>query len=150
MKKGLFCQYFCTGLSNEDHIFDLSGQAIVNGVYGPAIVFINIEIGTPLIDHRFDGKHHAGNKNHFAPLRGDIADKRFFVEFQSDPMAADLFYNGVTVALRVSPDGIGDISRCPQGLAWASPRSTHSCVTRRSLLARGDKEPMANIREASE
>ena len=138
LKKGLFCQYFCTGLSNEDHIFDLSGQAIVNGVYGPAIVLINIEIGTPLIDHGFDGKHHAGNKNHFAPLRGDIADKRFFVEFQSDPMAADLFYNGVTVALRVSPDGIGDISQVPPGFGLGKS------------LARGDKEPMANIREASE
>lgn len=98
MKKGLFCQYFCTGLSNENHIFDLSGQAIVNGVYGPAIVLINIEIGTPLIDHGFDGKHHARNQDHFASLGSNVADKRFFVEFQSDPMAADLFHNGVAVA----------------------------------------------------
>lgn len=106
----LFSQYFGTVLSDQHHIFDLGGQTIVLGIDSPAIILIDEEIRTSFIDHRFNGEHHARNKEHLASLRSDVADPRLLVEFQSDSVSANIFYYRVAVCFGVGVDGVSDIA----------------------------------------
>mgnify|MGYP002508283028 CR=1 FL=1 len=109
------------GLGHEDHVFYLGGEAVVDGVYGPVVVFIDEEVGASLVDHRFDGEHHAGNQNHLAAL----SDEHEFVQ-EGDILNVDVstILNGYySDASRMFT--IGDIS--PEAARLV--RVTQECVS---------------------
>ena len=107
----LFRQNFNPILFYKHHIFDLRGEAVVDGIRGPSVVLIHKEIRTSLIDHGLNGKHHARNKEHLASPGGDIAHEGIFVEGKTDPVPADLLHDGITVCPGVCVDGVGNISQ---------------------------------------
>ena len=72
------------------------------------------------------------------------------MEFKSDSVSADLFYDRIAVFPGMSVDACAISPRCPHGFAAASPRLTHSSVTRTIFSALSETVPSLNIREASE
>ncbi len=111
----LFGQYFNAGFGNQNHVFYLGGETVVDGVYGPVVVFVDEKVGTPLVDHRFDGEHHAGNKNHLAAFRSDIADEWLFMKIKADAVAAYVLYYGITMFTGMGIDGVCDIAEMSPG-----------------------------------
>ena len=106
----LFGKYFDSVFGYKYHIFDLRGQSVVDGIYSPAVIFIDKKVRTSFVDHRLNGEHHARYEKHFAALWSYVAYEGVFVKFKADTMAADFFNYGVTVCFCVCVDRIGDIT----------------------------------------
>ena len=97
----LFCKNFYSVFFDKNHIFNLGRKTVIICINGPAVVFIHIEFRRSLIDHWFNCEHHTWDQNHLAALWSNITYKWFLMEFQTDSMTADLFYDRISVFLCV-------------------------------------------------
>ena len=75
---------------------------MIRGVNGPPVRLIDTESGTPHIDHRFNGKGHAGDKEHARALMSDIADPGILVKGKTDAVPPDFSDHAVSVGGGVS------------------------------------------------
>ena len=105
-----FCKYFYSVFFDKNHVFNLGRKTVVICINGPAVVFVYIEFRRSLIDHWFNCEHHTWDQNHLAALWSNITYKWFLVEFQTDSMTADLFYDRISVFLCVGIDCISNVS----------------------------------------
>ena len=69
-------------------MFPLSGRQFIFGNDCPSVFFVNKDLPSSHVDHRFDREYHTWNQKHPCPLSSEMADLRFFMELQSDTMTA--------------------------------------------------------------
>ena len=99
-------------------MFPLRRQAVVLGHDRPAILQA-AHLGTALVEHRFDGKHHAFAQ--FQPGTGpaEVQHLGFFMHLSADAVAAVFTHHTVAIGLRVALDRMADISQACAGLDLA-------------------------------
>lgn len=146
----LFCKNFYSVFFDKNHIFNLGRKTVIICINGPAVVFIYIEFRGSLIDHWFNREHHTWDQNHLAALWSNITYKWFLMEFQTDSMTADLFYNRISVFLCVGIDRISNVSEMSPWFCGFEAEFHALFVTRTIRSASGDTSPIVNIRDASE
>ena len=104
---------------------------MIFGDDGPAIAEL-ADFTPPGVDHRLDGKDHAG----FQPLTGArfavVQDLRLFVKSPSDAMPAEFANDRKTQALSVALDGIADVAQRRSGahLTDAQPHGVKGCLAK--------------------
>ena len=79
-------------------------------INSPVIVLIYEEVRAAFVDHRLNREHHTWNEKHLTSLWCHIADKRIFMEFQTDTVSADILYDRVSVCTGMCIDRICDIT----------------------------------------
>ena len=106
-------------LGDKHSNFPLGGESSIFCVDGPAVALIAENFLASHINHRLDGKDHAGNHEHFRARLGDIADPGFFVELDANAMAADLPHNTVAIFKGVGVNSGAHVAKkCPGGGPW--------------------------------
>ena len=61
---------------------------VLNTDKSGSVFFVNKDLPSSHVDHRFDREYHTWNQKHPCPLSSEMANLRFFMELQSDTMTA--------------------------------------------------------------
>lgn len=111
----LLRQYLVSVFGNKDHAFPLGGRQAVVCAYCPAVGFVNENIVSAHVDHRFDGERHSRYYQHARTTLAEVFHIRLFMELDAYAMSAEVAHYTVTVLLGVFLNGGADVAQsCPR------------------------------------
>ena len=115
----LLRQYLVSVFGNKDHAFPLGGRQAVVCAYCPAVGFVNENIVSAHVDHRFDREDHARNEKHSRTPSSHVFHFRDLVEFQPDSVSAQFADDRIAVLFGVALNRmayVADEAERPGGL----------------------------------
>src|SRR5919108_5433547 len=90
-------EYLDSVARDEDRVFELRGEASVDGDRRP-IVVEDLNLVRADVDHRFDGERHSCAKALTFATFAVVRNLRFVVEFSSDAVPDEIFDDRATVS----------------------------------------------------
>ncbi|KAG0771735.1 hypothetical protein G6F22_016237 [Rhizopus arrhizus] len=107
-------QYAHAAAGDRHGVLELRRQLAVAGVHRPFVRLL-ADGRLALVEHRFDGEHHAFFQCHAGVRMTVVQDLRFLVHFLADAVAAVFLHHAVAMAARVAGNGVADVAQARAG-----------------------------------